>query len=161
MDKVELARFLWTMIIAKIRSQNKIVLVVASFGIATLLLSGGRIALVNCKRCFETLYNLRDVVKGCFDDFPFGGKPILFGGDFRQNSACCSKLKYDRCWNFIDKFLALALFNCFFSSKKKKNMRLLTTCLNDNEKQDKWFCELDIGNGNTARSIFSADKESS
>ena len=36
--------FLWTTIIAKIRSQNQIVLAVASSGIASLLLPGGRTA---------------------------------------------------------------------------------------------------------------------
>ncbi|KAB2623224.1 replication factor A protein 1-like [Pyrus ussuriensis x Pyrus communis] len=43
---------------------------------------------MNHKQCFETLdRSLRDVLKGSkpgFDDLPFGGKPILFGGDFRQ-----------------------------------------------------------------------------
>ncbi|XP_068322118.1 ATP-dependent DNA helicase PIF1-like [Pyrus communis] len=119
--------FLWTTIIAKIRSENHIVLAVASSGIASLLLPGGRtahsrfkipISITDCSLCeikkgthlaqlisdaaliiwdeapmnhkqyFETLdRSLRDVLKGSkpgFDDLPFGGKPILFGGDFRQ-----------------------------------------------------------------------------
>ncbi|XP_050110486.1 uncharacterized protein LOC126589277 [Malus sylvestris] len=119
--------FLWTTIITRIRSQNQIVLAVASSGIASLLLPGGRTAhsrfkipinITDCsvceikkgthlaklitdatlivwdeapmnhKRCFETLdRSLRDVLKGSkpgFDHLPFGGKPILFGGDFRQ-----------------------------------------------------------------------------
>ena len=36
--------FLWIIIIAKIRSENRIVLAVASSGIASLLLPGGRTA---------------------------------------------------------------------------------------------------------------------
>ncbi|XP_052620980.1 uncharacterized protein LOC128126869 [Lactuca sativa] len=107
--------FLWKTLFAAIRCNGDIVLNVASSGIASLLLPGGRIAhsrfiiplnlteysvlrkssliiwdeapMVH-KHAFEALDRaLRDVCK--FDkstnsDIPFGGKAIVFGGDFRQ-----------------------------------------------------------------------------
>ncbi|XP_010424647.1 PREDICTED: uncharacterized protein LOC104709786 [Camelina sativa] len=106
-----------------IRSRGDIVLNVASSGIASLLLEGGRTAhsrfgipldvhetpICNMSRssdqgqlvqeskliiwdeapmmskyCFETLdRSLKDIMRD-HDDKPFGGKVILFGGDFRQ-----------------------------------------------------------------------------
>ncbi|XP_062000159.1 uncharacterized protein LOC133717461 [Rosa rugosa] len=119
--------FLWHTIINKLRSEGKIVLAVASSGIASLLLPNGRTAhsrfkipltinnlsicpikkgthlakLIDkteliiwdeapmCNRhCFEALdKSLRDILSNP-DDMqvhkPFGGKPILLGGDFRQ-----------------------------------------------------------------------------
>ncbi|XP_040362560.1 uncharacterized protein LOC112168203 isoform X2 [Rosa chinensis] len=119
--------FLWHTIISKLRSEGKIVLAVASSGIASLLLPNGRTAhsrfkiplivnnlsicpikkgtqlaeLINkteliiwdeapmCnKYCFEALdKSLRDILSNPDDNVankPFGGKPILLGGDFRQ-----------------------------------------------------------------------------
>ncbi|KAK9698409.1 hypothetical protein RND81_08G102300 [Saponaria officinalis] len=100
--------FLWKTLCAGIRSRGEIVLPVASSGIASLLLPGGRTAHsrfgiplnVNedsfCsgitpdsdKLCFETLdRSLRDVMRfhnaQCTQQ-PFGGKVVVFGGDFRQ-----------------------------------------------------------------------------
>ncbi|CAH9128946.1 unnamed protein product, partial [Cuscuta epithymum] len=119
--------FVWTTLSAAIRSRGEIVLNVASSGIASLLLPGGRTAhsrfkipihpnedstcnikqgsalaelLVKCKlivwdeapmvhkHCFEALdRTLRDILR--FQnprslEIPFGGKTIVFGGDFRQ-----------------------------------------------------------------------------
>ncbi|XP_056864410.1 uncharacterized protein LOC130511442 [Raphanus sativus] len=115
--------FLWKLLSAAIRSRGDIVLNVASSGIASLLLQGGRTAhsrfgiplnpdefssctmkpgsdqanLVKAssliiwdeapmmsKHCFEALdRSLSDIV-GKHDTQPFGGKVIVFGGDFRQ-----------------------------------------------------------------------------
>uniref|UniRef100_A0A1J3E1W6 ATP-dependent DNA helicase n=1 Tax=Noccaea caerulescens TaxID=107243 RepID=A0A1J3E1W6_NOCCA len=115
--------FMWKTLSAAIRSQGDIVLNVASSGIASLLLEGGRTAhsrfaipinpddftlckmksgsdLANMvkeakliiwdeapmmsKYCFESLdRSLRDIV-GDVENRPFGGKVMVFGGDFRQ-----------------------------------------------------------------------------
>ncbi|CAN6556225.1 unnamed protein product [Malus baccata var. baccata] len=197
--------FLWTTIITRIRSQNQIVLAVASFGIASLLLPGGRTAhsrfkipinITDCsvceikkgthlaklitdatlivwdeapmnhKRCFETLdRSLRDVLKGSkpgFDHLPFGGKPILFGGDFRQilpvvpSGSVADIVQASFTSSYLWSYLTI-----FFL---KQNMRLSKTGLNEVEKKEladfaKWI--LDIGNGTVARSISSTDEESS
>lgn len=119
--------FLWKAILATLRSQDHIVLAVASCGVASLLLPGGRTAHSRFKipldihenstcaigrgtmlaglitrasliiwdeapmshrYCFEALdRSLRDILS--VEDpqktsLLFGGKPILFGGDFRQ-----------------------------------------------------------------------------
>ncbi|CAL9016010.1 unnamed protein product [Prunus brigantina] len=119
--------FLWHTIISKIRSEHKIVLAVASSGIASLLLPGGRtdhsrfkipLTISNCstcqikkgthlakliekadlivwdeapmnhKHCFEALdKSLSDILShlnNLDNNAPFGGKPFLLGGDFRQ-----------------------------------------------------------------------------
>ncbi|KAJ0523564.1 putative DNA helicase [Helianthus annuus] len=119
--------YLWKTLCASIRSEGKIVLSVASSGIASLLLSGGRTAhsrfhipinldedsfcfikpdsdlarllqetsliiwdeapMVH-KHGFEALdRSLKDLfrsVSGASSELPFGGKVIVFGGDFRQ-----------------------------------------------------------------------------
>ncbi|CAH9070723.1 unnamed protein product [Cuscuta europaea] len=119
--------FVWKTLSAAIRSKGEIVLNVASSGIASLLLPGGRTAhsrfkipinqnedstcnikqgsalaelIVKCKliiwdeapmvhkHCFEALdRTLRDILRFTNPmslDFPFGGKTVVFGGDFRQ-----------------------------------------------------------------------------
>ncbi|CAN6916923.1 unnamed protein product [Brassica oleracea] len=126
--------FLWKLLSAAIRSRGDIVLNVASSGIASLLLPGGRTAhskfgiplnpdefssctmkhgsdqpnLVKAssliiwdeapmmsKHCFEALdKSLSDIVRK-HDTQPFGGKVIVFGGDFWQvlpviNGADCN-----------------------------------------------------------------------
>lgn len=113
--------FLWKVLGSAIRSEGKIVLNVASSGIASMLLKGGRTAhsrfsipmVVNefsmctmsggshqadlireakliiwdeapmmSRYCFETLdRSMRDIMK---KDEIFGGKVVVFGGDFRQ-----------------------------------------------------------------------------
>ncbi|XP_076890320.1 ATP-dependent DNA helicase RRM3-like [Bidens hawaiensis] len=113
--------FLWKTLSTSLRSEGKIVLSVASSGIASLLLSGGRTAhfrfhipinLVEDSICyikpdsdlarllhetsliiwdeapmvhkhgFEALdRSLKDIFQS---ELPFGGKVIVFGGDFRQ-----------------------------------------------------------------------------
>jgi hypothetical protein len=119
--------FLWNAIIAKLRSEKKIVLVVASSGVASLPLPRGRTAhsrfkipfdindTVKCtvkrgtmlaeliqvaaliiwdeapmtnRRCFEALdRTMRDILSEHIPRnvlLPFGGKPVVLGGDFRQ-----------------------------------------------------------------------------
>ncbi|CAH9125196.1 unnamed protein product, partial [Cuscuta epithymum] len=119
--------FVWNTLSAAIRSKGEIVLNVASSGIASLLLPGGRTAhsrfkipihpnedstcnvkqgsalaelLIKCKLiiwdeapmvhkyCFEALdRTLRDILRFSnpnSQQMPFGGKTIVFGGDFRQ-----------------------------------------------------------------------------
>jgi PIF1-like helicase len=119
--------YLWRTLSAALRSKGHIVLNVASSGIASLLLPGGRTAhsrfgiplnphensgcniskgtplaelMILCKliiwdeapmmhkHCFEALdYSLKDIM-GDIDrankNRPFGGKTVVFGGDFRQ-----------------------------------------------------------------------------
>ncbi|KAK1423926.1 hypothetical protein QVD17_19237 [Tagetes erecta] len=119
--------FLWKTFSAALRSQGQIVLNVASSGIASLLLDGGRTAHsrfiipinvtedsicsiepnselgdlisktrliiwdeapMTHKHCFEALdRTMRDILRSKQHDNetkPFGGKIVLFGGDFRQ-----------------------------------------------------------------------------
>ncbi|GJY75445.1 ATP-dependent DNA helicase PIF1-like protein [Tanacetum coccineum] len=119
--------YIWKTLSAAIRSKGEIVLNVASSGIASLLLTGGRTAhsrfgipinvnedsfcsitagtdlaalLIKMsliiwdkapmmhKHCFEALdRSLRDIIGSTnpkAKEMPFGGKVIIFGGDFRQ-----------------------------------------------------------------------------
>ena len=119
--------FLYNILLATIRKENKIAIAVASSGIASLLLPGGRTAHsrfkipINLnedsvcmiprqsdeakllqrasviiwdeapmmhKHAFEALdRTMRDLMKNVApgsENYPFGGKVILFGGDFRQ-----------------------------------------------------------------------------
>ncbi|XP_058751306.1 uncharacterized protein LOC131624371 [Vicia villosa] len=106
--------FMWRTLSSALRSKKKIVLAVASSGIALLLLPGGRIAHSKFKIPVPTLDNstcnidkntehsqlfeTTDVIiwdeapmahKNCFEALDrtlkiFGGKVVVFGGDFRQ-----------------------------------------------------------------------------
>ena len=117
--------FIWKTLASSLRANNKIVIMVASSGIASLLLPRGRTAhskfkipvpifedstcnihqgsqlveLLNQtsliiwdeapmahKFCFEALdQSLRDIIKGeSSSNKIFGGKVMVFGGDFRQ-----------------------------------------------------------------------------
>ncbi|XP_021986432.1 uncharacterized protein LOC110882810 [Helianthus annuus] len=87
--------FLWKTLSAFIRCKGDIVLNVASSGITSLLLPGGRTAHsrktkliiwdeapMNHKHAFEALdRTMKDIFK-C--EMTFGGKVMVFGGDFRQ-----------------------------------------------------------------------------
>ncbi|XP_022014440.2 uncharacterized protein LOC110913931 [Helianthus annuus] len=103
--------FLWKTFAAALRSNGEVVLNVASSGIASLLLDGGRTAHsrfiipinineyssnfdfldeapMTHKHCFEALdRTMRDISRSSQPNMeckPFGGMVILFGGDFRQ-----------------------------------------------------------------------------
>ncbi|XP_066384732.1 uncharacterized protein [Miscanthus floridulus] len=94
--------FLWNCIVTHLRSQKKIVLTVASSGVAALLLPGGRTAhsrfkipcdldetsVHDIKRAFEALdRTFRDIQsQNCSEaaHLPFGGKVVVLGGDLRQ-----------------------------------------------------------------------------
>ncbi|XP_076883267.1 uncharacterized protein LOC143531983 [Bidens hawaiensis] len=182
--------FLWKTLSASIRSKSKIVLSVASSGIASLLLEGGRTAhsrflipinltedstysITNnpdvCnlikqtdliiwdeapmihKHAFEALdRSLKDVLKGVNRDStrkPFGGKVVVFGGDFRQilpviqngsrsdivNASLCSSHLWSSC-----KVLKLT-----------KNMRLTVGCNPSDFEEASQFANwlLEVGEG--------------
>ncbi|KAH1053406.1 hypothetical protein GYH30_022612 [Glycine max] len=95
--------FMWKTLSSAVRSNGGIVLTVASSGIASLLLPGGRtthskfdlaellqrtklIIWDEAPMCHKFSYealdkSLKDIM---YNDRPFGGKVIVFGGDFRQ-----------------------------------------------------------------------------
>ncbi|CAN6885780.1 unnamed protein product, partial [Brassica oleracea] len=182
--------FLWKLLSAAIRCRGDIVLNVASSGIASLLLPGGRTAhsrfgiplnpdeFSSCtmqpgtdqanlvkessliiwdeapmmgKHCFEALdRSLSDIV-GKHANQPFGGKVIVFGGDFRQvlpviNGAgraeiVLASLNSSYLWEHC-KLLKLT-----------KNMRLLSDGLSPEEAADlRGFSDwiLKIGDGKLA-----------
>uniref|UniRef100_A0A803MUL7 ATP-dependent DNA helicase n=1 Tax=Chenopodium quinoa TaxID=63459 RepID=A0A803MUL7_CHEQI len=86
--------YLWNTLIAKFRSKRKIVLSMASSGIAALLLSGGKTAHLTFKIPFDldqhSICNFKkdstraDLSDICNDNRVFGGKLVVLGGDFRQ-----------------------------------------------------------------------------
>ena len=163
--------FLWQTIINTLRSEGKIVLAVASSGIASLLLPSGRTAHsrfkiplelsdetmcnikkntllakllietdliiwdeapMNDRRCFEALdRSLRDILNN--SDKPFGGKPIMLGGDFRQTLPVKKKATKSQ---IIDSSIAKSkLWRHFKVYKLKQNMRVLRSNLTDDERQ--------------------------
>ena len=197
--------YLWRTIISKLRSEGKIVLAVASSGIASLLLSNGRTAhsrfriplditdSSTCKIskgtqlaklvqkteliiwdeapmtnrcCFESLdKSLQDIVPRCSSSgsvLPFGGIPILLGGDFRQilpvipggtkAQIVDATLNNSELWR---------LFQVFYL---KTNMRLLREDLSMQEKQEisefaNWL--LKIGDGDICDANYNNDLDTS
>nr|CAD1820584.1 unnamed protein product [Ananas comosus var. bracteatus] len=182
--------FIWRTLSAAIRSKGQIVLNVASSGIASLLLPGGRTAhsrfgiplaiteestcnikqgsdlaelLIHTKLiiwdeapmahrfCFEALdRTLRDILRfsnpsSC--EQPFGGKVVVFGGDFRQILPIIPKgtrqdiifatINSSYLWSFV-KILTLT-----------KNMRLETGSSNYNLEEMREFSKwiLSVGDG--------------
>ncbi|XP_020081827.1 uncharacterized protein LOC109705509 [Ananas comosus] len=183
--------YLWQTIISKIRSEGKIVLAVASSGIASLLLPGGRTAHsrfkipikldeystcevkkgsqlakllsyasliiwdeapMNHKNCFEALdRTLRDILKsddGGTEQRLFGGKTIIFGGDFRQIlPVIVGGTRQDIVNASITKSYIWDVCKVF---RLSTNMRLLKCPSNDMSKEElakfaKWI--LDLGDG--------------
>ncbi|KAG7599001.1 Nucleic acid-binding OB-fold [Arabidopsis suecica] len=183
--------FIYTTLSASVRSRGSIVLNVASSGIASLLLPGGRTAhsrfgipinpddFTVCniekgsnqaelieeasliiwdeapmmsKHCFESMdRSFKDIIKGGGNK-PFGGKVVVFGGDFRQvlpvihgasrAEICMAALNASYLWNHC-KVLKLT-----------KNMRLLSKDLIPSEAKDiKEFSEwiLAVGDGKIAQ----------
>ncbi|XP_010423670.1 PREDICTED: ATP-dependent DNA helicase PIF1-like [Camelina sativa] len=165
--------FVYNTLSARFRSRGAIVLNLASSGIASLLLAGGRIAhsmfgiplnphefsfchlkrgsdLANLveeasliiwdeapmmsKHCFESLdRSLSDIIR-CENNRPFGGKVVVFGGDFRQvlpviqggrrAEICIAALNASYIWD-----------NCKVS-RLTKNMRLMSGKLSMTETND-------------------------
>ncbi|XP_058202832.1 uncharacterized protein LOC131317291 [Rhododendron vialii] len=79
--------FLYNTIALKCRSLGHIVVTIALYGIASLLLLGGRTAHSTFRIPLDVLENsvfdrsLRDI---CDNEKPFGGITVVLGGDFRQ-----------------------------------------------------------------------------
>ncbi|XP_031120495.1 ATP-dependent DNA helicase PIF1-like [Ipomoea triloba] len=174
--------FVWRTLSAALRSKGDIVLNVASSGIASLLLPGGRTAhsrfaiplnpnedstcninqgselaelIVKCKliiwdeapmvhkHCFEALdRSLHDILR--FNnpqglDVPFGGKTVVFGGDFRQILPVIPKgTRQDIVHATIN---ASYLWRYCKVLRLTKNMRLQNSSSNNDYAQLKHFSE--------------------
>ncbi|XP_073224868.1 uncharacterized protein [Cicer arietinum] len=84
--------YLWRTLLAKLRSEGKIALAIATSDIAELIMQTSLIiwdeAPMANKYCFEAVdRSLRDIMKGIKEDYglkPFGGITIVLGGNFRQ-----------------------------------------------------------------------------
>ncbi|XP_074314424.1 uncharacterized protein LOC141649638 [Silene latifolia] len=85
--------FLWRALCVGFRSKGDIVVAVVSSGIAATLIPGGVTA--HSRYCFEALdKSLKDVRRLLHvgnAELPFGGKVVVFGGDFRQILPVVSK----------------------------------------------------------------------
>ncbi|WOK97780.1 ATP-dependent DNA helicase PIF4-like [Canna indica] len=70
--------YIWKALTSALRSKGHIVLTIVSNEIATILLPGGRMAHSRTLRAILRFQNPNTF------NLPFGGIPIVFGGDFRQ-----------------------------------------------------------------------------
>ncbi|XP_048614935.1 ATP-dependent DNA helicase PIF1-like [Brassica napus] len=196
--------FLWRLLSAAVRVRGEVCLNVASSGIASLLLQGGRTAhsrfgipinpdefstcsltkgtdkaeLVKAasliiwdeapmmsKHCFESLdRSMLDIV-GDNDKRPFGGKVVVFGGDFRQvlpvihgagrAEIVMAALNSSYLWKHV-KVLQLT-----------KNMRLLSNNLSTEEAKElqefsQWILDIGdgkIGDGNDGEALIDIPEE--
>ncbi|GKA18937.1 ribonuclease H-like domain-containing protein, partial [Tanacetum coccineum] len=149
--------FLWKAVTYTLRAKGKIVLAIASSGVASLLLSAGRTAHsrliiwdeapMNDRRCFETLdRTLRDIL-----DTPnafFGGKSVMLGGDFRQTLPVKKNASQNE---IIASSIAESyLWRHFKLCRLTENMRLSNISMNEADREKvatfaKWL--LDIGDG--------------
>ncbi|KAK9683502.1 hypothetical protein RND81_10G145800 [Saponaria officinalis] len=162
--------FLWKTLCAGIRSRGEIVLPVASSGIASLLLPGGRTAHsrfgiplnvnedsfcsapMTSKFCFEALdRSLRDVMRfhnaQCAEQ-PFGGKVVVFGGDFRQILPVVPKgSRQDIVYASLN---SSYLWHSCKVLRLTKNMRLQNASSNSTADEVRQFSDwiLKIGDGN-------------
>ncbi|KAL1225085.1 hypothetical protein V5N11_019217 [Cardamine amara subsp. amara] len=178
--------FLWTLLSAALRTEGDIVINVASSGIASLLLKGGRTAhsrfsipinpheFSTCnikpgshlaellfkssliiwdeapmmgKYCFESLdRSLRDITKDP-DNRLFGGKVVVFGGDFRQILPVIPK--GSRADIVLASLNSSDIWDDVTVLKLTKNMRLMAEKDQQKAKEidefSKWI--LDIGDG--------------
>ncbi|KAH9611760.1 hypothetical protein KSS87_009024 [Heliosperma pusillum] len=139
--------FIWRTLCAAFRCKGDIVLPVASSGIAATLIPGGRTAHSSFEALDRSLKDVMRVVDERNADEPFGGKVVVFGGDFRQilpvvpkgsradivHASLCSSYLWSSC-----KVLKLT-----------KNMRFQVGSSSNNADDIKKFSEwiLEIGNG--------------
>jgi len=183
--------FMWTTLAASLRMRSKIVLTVASSGIASLLLPGGRtthskfkipvptldnstcnieggselaqlLKVTNLiiwdeapmahRYCFEALdRTLKDIMSATSNSNKiFGGKVVVFGGDFRQilpvipggnrSDTIHSSINSSHIWDHVQ-VLTLT-----------KNMRLQQSCESDDPIELKKFSDwiLNVGEGKIA-----------
>nr|GEZ58632.1 DNA helicase [Tanacetum cinerariifolium] len=149
--------FLWKTIISTLRSEGKIVLAVASSGIASLLLPSGRTAHSRFKLPLELTEESLSLDRSLRDmlDAPhslFGGKSVLLGGDFRQTLPVkkgASKMEVIA--SYISESNLWPHFKVFML---KENMRFSRPDINANEQSlvssfASWL--LDIGDGNIGK----------
>ena len=180
--------FIWRTLETSLRANNQIVIIVASSGIASLLLPGGRTAhskfkipvpifedstcnihqgselaeLLNQtsliiwdeapmahKFCFEALdQSLRDIIKTKpSSNQIFGGKVIVFGGDFRQ---ILPVIPRGSCSDIVNATINSSyLWDCCQVLRLTKNMRLQNNEQSPDEQETAAFAKwiLDIGDG--------------
>ncbi|KAM0822262.1 hypothetical protein ACQ4PT_071604 [Festuca glaucescens] len=183
--------FLWNCIVTVLRSERRIVLAVASSGVASLLLPNGRTAHsrfriplnandksqcnisrgstmaallqetslilwdeapMTSRYCFEALdRTLRDVLSAndsAKSALPFGGKTVIFGGDFRQVLPVIEGGSRNE---IIDaSLIASPLWRHVTVLRLKENMRLKRPDISPSEcEQLSLFAQwiLDVGNG--------------
>ncbi|XP_057432558.1 uncharacterized protein LOC130725335 [Lotus japonicus] len=138
--------FVWNTLSAALRSRGLIVLNVASSGIASLLLPGGRTAHSR---------SLNDIMKTQSThgyDIPFGGKVVVLGGDFRQILPVISK--GSRSEIFGSAINSSYLWKHCKVMKLIVNMRLQNATSTSSAKEIKEFPDwlLQVGDG-TAKTI--------
>ncbi|CAN1725748.1 ATP-dependent DNA helicase PIF1 [Linum perenne] len=162
--------FLWKVISAKLRSEGKIVLCVATSGIAALLMEGGRTAhskfhipikLTETSTCdifhgTEVAELIQQASLIIWDEAPnseerpFGGVSVVFGGDFRQilpvikkgtrSEIISASLKKSYLWEHLTHL------------RLSQNMRLMRSNCSQSERQeiatfDSWLKEIGDGVG--------------
>ncbi|KAL0696085.1 hypothetical protein Bca4012_063265 [Brassica carinata] len=151
--------FVYRALSSAIRSRRMIVLNNASSGIAALLLEGGRTAHsrfelivwdevpMMSRHCFETMdRSMRDIIR-CSEDKPFGGKVVVFGGDFRQILPVIPG--GGRAETVLAALNSSYLWEHCKVLKLTKNMRLLPGLTDDAAKELQSFSQwiLDVGDG--------------
>ncbi|CAN1799656.1 ATP-dependent DNA helicase PIF1 [Linum perenne] len=160
--------FLWKVLSMKLRSERKVVLCVASSGIAALLMIGGRtthsrfhipVDVHSTSTCHieqdsDLARTLRDIMsrrnRGNLN-LPFGGITVVFGGDFRQTLPVIPKATRTEIVNSSIK--RSDLWDHMRVIKLCQNMRLHREgCSSDEateiEAFSKWI--VDIGNGESS-----------
>ncbi|KAM0911763.1 hypothetical protein ACQ4PT_013243 [Festuca glaucescens] len=197
--------FMWNSIVTVLRSEQHIVLAVASFGVASFLLPNGRTAHsrfripldatdksqcnisrgstmaalleqtslilwdeapMTSRYCFEALdRTLRDVLSSndsSMSSLPFGGKPVVLGGDFRQILPVIEGASRNE---IIDaSLIASPLWHHVTVLTLKENMRLKRADLSPTDRQAlsefaQWV--LDVGNGDVPASSKDGDDSGS
>ncbi|CAI0387108.1 unnamed protein product [Linum tenue] len=170
--------FLYNTIIAKLRSLSKVVIVVASSGIAATLLPNATTAhsrfkiplhLDNTSTCsIKKGTHLAELIQKAalivWDEAPmtqhklFGGKTVLFGGDFRQTLPVIPESGREQT---IDGSLTRSdIWNSFTLLKLSRNMRLNNSSSNDTLISNKYtFGEwvLALGDGKLPCKRFKED----